>query len=341
VNATVISYTNDYREPLRDFNHRVYSNRLGLKNQTAFKLAITALTPSPIARLNHQVVGQLLLFPATYHYKNARDNFYFGYDYIVDPTMLNTGIGFKMLSDVVKNHPHVGIGLSDVSKRLHLLLKEKLIGSLDKFLWLNGLLPKLFLAIDRFLKFQLLKPSSLTKIDNSYRHNGFEIVHVDQNKGSNIVWNPNLLEFGRAEIFYQMRYERIPNQYHHFEVVSKNGLVGTFTIRSAFWRGINVLILVDYRYKILESAVFAAIINTLKTIVRTNGFQAVLTGSSLAKVDEQLLQSGFLKGGIPAEIVTNIRLNESPEDVSSRNIIFATLADSDADFNLGEGLWND
>jgi hypothetical protein len=106
------------------------------------------------------------------------------------------------------------------------------------------------------------------------------------------------------------------------------------------WRGMRVLIVADYRCNLDNLYVLDMMIYTSKKIMRRNNLDAILFGSSLQIIDTNLAKNGFKKVGAPSEIVTNIPLeSEWEHKAHSRNLIFATPAESDFEFNLGDNLW--
>lgn len=339
---SVVESFPDLKEKFILFNARIYSTRLTTLNQASFKWELQDVGPKSLLALdNEEIVGQIILFPAQCLYLNQKQNCVFAYDYIVDPNYLNTGVGVKLLSKTLKNNIHFGIGVSDMSRKLHLILKEKSIGNIYKYIFTRNLLSYFYAGINTYFKIDLRKLPSKVKFKQTIKINGLFGEKSDSIPPCNQAWNSDLIEFGRSKEFAQTRFYRFKSKYIYYNIFDdKHELQGYFVLRVEIWRGMRVLIISDYRSVKGNNDVANFICESTKMLMKENNLDAILFGSSLKWIDEILLKQKFKKVGIPSEILTNTPLEDNWERKSSeRDLIMATPADSDFEFNLGNELW--
>lgn len=323
------------------FNIRTYSERKTSLEQAEYKWNLQHNGTSHfVATDNDEVVGQIVLFPMACQYNGKKYNGVFAYDYIVAPDYLNTGIGVKLLHKTLKTHIHFGIGLSDISRKLHLALKEKSIGEIHKYVYFKNFFSYLYAAFKTFLKKDLRKMPSHLEWGNKFQSNALS-AEITTTFPDHEIWNNDLIEFDRSQSFSDLRFKSISNSYRIYQITNSSGtLLGYFVLRVEIWRGMRVLIVADYRCNLDNLYVIDMMIYTSKKIMRRNNLDAILFGSSLQIIDTNLAKNGFKKVGAPSEIVTNIPLeSEWEHKAHSRNLIFATPAESDFEFNLGDNLW--
>ena len=343
---STVNYGKAYLARLKDFNVQLYKDRPVPDQQLLFKLDCAGdkqVQPSIISLDEGRVVGQIILLPIDFYWNNEIQKAVFACDYVVQPEYLNTGLGVRLLTKTIKENIHFGMGLSPISKKLHLALKEKMIGSVDKYLYIKSSFAYFHIACMTFLKFSLVKvpakqdwPAEITDI-------GFGALRKDSFNGYDRAFNPGLIEFARDKQFLNWRFNKwFKGKYAFYEIAdSKGEVAGYFVARAENWRGINVLVIADYRYNIKRDDVMDFICLAAKKLMKHNGLMGILMGSSLSVIDQKLSENSFKKVGVPSEIVTNLKLGDpdAEERNSNRNLIFANIADSDFEFNLGVNLW--
>jgi hypothetical protein len=102
------------------------------------------------------------------------------------------------------------------------------------------------------------------------------------------------------------------------------------------WRGMRMLVLVDYRISHEDAESWRAIIKASKSLARTMGCEGVITQSSHRFFDKELKSNMFFKIGRDNYIMTYSK-SAYPEDaIKNRNLVFATSADSDVDLDFGD-----
>lgn len=341
---SVVRCSQNLKDSFINFNQTIYSNRITALQQATYKWEIQKKDNYELHLLaldDQQVVGQIILIPVKCLYKDNTYPAVFAYDYIVHPDYLNTGVGVKLLSKTIKEHIHFGMGVSDISRKLHLVLKEKSVGAVYKFLFVRNPLAYFFAAFHSYFKLNLR--NNITKIYwPDYIDTGiYKIESMQALPTKSKSWNKDIIEFARDEDFYAMRFKDFKSKYHYYHLLnSEKNVNGYFTVRTDIWRGMRVLIVSDYRFTLNDSKVFEAMIFGIKKLAKINKLDAVLFGSSLSKIDTHLMKHQFRKVGIASEILTNFPLDEGWDNkAAKRELIWATPADSDFEFNIGEDLW--
>lgn len=344
MNLSVIESTPEYRETFIEFNKLIYAERETSETQAIFKWELQNAVdkvPHLLALNNDEIIGQIVLYPAKCFYQEKVDNCVFAYDYIVHPDYLNTGVGVKLLSKTIKDHIHFGIGVSDISKKLHQILKEKSIGNIYKFLFIKNPLAYVYAGLHTYLKINLRKLSDKEKFEDSISIDSFNAIKKDCLPKTETGWNKDLIEFERNDDYGYLRFGSFKNKYFHYHIFDSNKtLQGYFVVRREIWRGMRVLIVADYRMVANNNKVVEFICKATKKLTKRNKLDAVLFASSLQRLDEELLKQQFKKVGLPSEVFTNLTLESGWEEKArERNLIMATAADSDFEFNLGNKLW--
>lgn len=322
-----------------EFNTKIYPRRKSANTQANFKLNQKLKDAHLIALDNDEIVGQIILLPTSCFYSSKKFDCVFAYDYIVHPDYLNTGVGVKLLHKTIKEHIHFGIGVSPVSRKLHLVLKEKYIGEVRKYLFTKNILSYFYAALSTYLKFDIRKIPSTIRWLQSFQYNSLSARRTFFISSHNFVLKSDIIEFSRDSEFMKIRFQPFKNNYSFYQIFDGEEIAGYFILRVELWRGMRVLIISDYRFN-GDTEIIDFILNISKKILRNNNLDSVLFGSSLKIIDERLIANSFKKVGLPSEIFTNLPLESGWETkAAERDLIFATPADSDFEFNLGEQLW--
>lgn len=342
MHLSVVKLLQSQEREFIDFNLSLYPKRANALGQIYYKFQLQnkqRIISHLIAIDNDKIVGQIILLPTSCFYYSNKFNCVFACDYIVHPDYLNTGVGVKLLQKTIKQHVHFGIGVSYMSKRLHLVLKEKHVGDVIKYLFTKNIMSFFFATINTYLKFNIRKvPSAICWPQNFY-HNTFSAERTKSLPFHNSVLKADLIEFSRNSEFMKLRFEPFKFKYSYYQLFDNKQVVGYVILRVELWRGMKVLIISDYRFN-GESQIIDFILNIAKKIMRSNNLDSVLFGSSLKIIDDRLIANNFRKVGLPSEIFTNLPLKDDWETKAvERNLIFATPADSDFEFNLGDELW--
>lgn len=343
---SVQKYDGELYDEMIRFNESVYKERAHTKNQVIHKLESVDDNNNSrtlIALDGDKIVGQMFLLKAGFFYKGKLEECYFGCDYIVDESHRNTGIGIKLLNKTIKEQQHIGIGFSEISKKIHLRLKENLIGSIDKYLYVNSLLTYFYIVCKSILKIPLKGEAKSKPGPEKLLVNGYNVIKKDKIDALNTPWNSELLEISRTADYNKWRFGgMLKGKYETYNIYDTNeNLQGYFIIRTEHWRGINILLVVDYRFQVNNTEVLNCICAAAKIIMKKKSLDAVLFGSSLKIIDGVLVKNKFKKVGVPSEIITNIKMDEKdlPTSIDNRTLIFATPADSDFEYNLGSNIW--
>jgi len=90
------------------------------------------------------------------------------------------------------------------------------------------------------------------------------------------------------------------------------------------------LLLVDYKYR---GNILQPILKAVSKIVKKSHNYGIITlSSSFSDVDRALKRNRYIKFGSNGQIVTNVNINLSKQQIKQRKSIFVTVADSNADF---------
>jgi hypothetical protein len=160
-------------------------------------------------------------------------------------------------------------------------------------------------------------------------------------KWTNAWHNPEIIEFSRSLNFLEWRFLSFQKNIrkYQFYLLDNGNTQAYFVVRHAFWNGLNLLLIVDYRTSISETTCFNLIVKSTKKLLKIMGFDGVLITSSLSQYDIILKKHFFIKVGTPQNIITNSNIIFDENNIEKRNFVFATMADSDGDFNFGGGIW--
>lgn len=344
MNLKVVESAVHFRNRFIEFNTRLYANRLTSLQQAIFKWELQNFDYKYVHFLaldDENIVGQIVLLPYKCFYNNQKFDCVFAYDYIVDPAYLNTGVGVKLLAKTLKSHIHFGMGVSNISKKLHLILKEKTIGNVYKYLYTKNLMALVFAGVKTYLKWNVRKLPSMLHWPQSFQSNGLIAKISETAPYQQHAWNNDVIEFGRAKEFVDIRFNKFPSKYVYYQIFDQQEkLRGYFVCRVEIWRGMRVLIVSDYRFVIGDGDVLNCILFVSKKLMQQNKMDAILFGSSIQWIDETVQKNKFKKVGVPSEILTNLSLDTNWEQkAAKRDLIFVTPADSDFEFNLGNELW--
>ncbi len=341
---SVVECDINHRDSFIVFNTQIYKDRLTALEQAHYKWSVIneVFNASHFLALDDEkIVGQIVLLPYKCYYNNQKFDCVFAFDYIVDPAYLNTGVGVKLLAKTLKSHIHFGMGVSNISRKLHIIMKEKSIGKVHKYLYTKNLLALVFAGIKTYLKWNVRKLPSTLHWPKSFQSHGLIVKVSETAPFQQFVWNNEIIEFGRDKDFVDIRFNKFPNKYVYYQIFNQlEKLRGYFVCRVEIWRGMRVLIISDYRFVIQDEDVLNCILLVAKKLMQINRMDAILFGSSLKWIDETVQKNNFKKVGVPSEILTNLTLDTNwKEKADKRDFIFATPADSDFEFNLGNELW--
>jgi len=289
---------------------------------------------------NEKIVGQILVMPTFFSLDDKIYPAFYGMDFFVNIENRNSLTGVILVNKFKDLSNTFGIGLNDTSLAIFKAFNYKIIGFLPKYLRINN--------IFSLLRTQL---SNKGKTNNSYSfpdsicvnastfkrvYNAEEIISKDG------YWNTNLLEFTRSKEFIAWRFFYYPGKYVVYKFLSTGNNECSkptfFVVRPIVWKKLNCLLLVDYRFDVLDTSMFSEILQSTVRLSKKLKMTGIITGCSLPSCEKKLKHNWFFKFGRKLEIVTKFQ-NGSKDNKQQTDTILITFADSDCDFYYGSDKW--
>jgi len=283
-----------------------------------------------------QIIGQHLHNPFEYYYKGKRLTGFYGYDFFVPESYRNKGIGSAIAKQARSDfYPHFGVGVSEVSQRIHLSLGNRVIGNLFTYIWICNWLSPVKLGLNQIFKKKVINNNAklndfnFPEIINPGNHQFRKTDQLEQ--WDYEYWYNEVLEFSRSLDFINWRFLSKNDKYGCYLLEERNSS-SYFVVRKIFAKGLNLLALVDYRMPFEDEPGMKMILQAVKRLAKLGGFDGIFTMSSHRFFDEILKRSSFLKVGKPIVILTNAELDIDPKRIHERKAVLATMAESDLDF---------
>lgn len=311
---------------IEKFNNIIYPNRS--KNWIKYRFydnpySQSSYNHSLIAEdENGNIIGELLQMPTKFFYQKEEYYGFWGMDlFVVDKERTGTaGVDLSLaLSKNTFSYSH-----TDLALKIRLKLKDKLVGHINRYVYYN------YSNILSIL-FGYFKPKNKIKSDFpsnvNYKKYFFKQIEKKDLPNDIHTWLNGGLEFTREKKFIEWRFFN-NNQYAFYELKDCKEYT-YFVLRTLVWKGINAMILVDYRCNFNDTKIINAILKSTKIISKKLNRKIILTGCSLAEF-EQILKLNKYKLVAKEPILAKSNMN------FAKNIpILVTYADSDSDFNYG------
>ena len=285
-----------------------------------------------------KIVGQYLLNPFEWSFRGKKHKGYWGIDYFVLEG--ESGVcGAVLARTAIRNYrPYFTIGPSEISKMICLALGTRTVGSLKKFIWPRNPAIPLLIGISLIVKrrpFLIRQESNDDKFPVRLSCNGVKFRRIEELDGWKEYHWKETIELSRSLQFLRWRFFNKYRKYY-FYLTSNLAKPSYFVVRRCFWRGLIVLVIVDYRTAYRDYDSWQAILHAAKVLARLNRCDGVITGSSHEFFDKGLKRKSFIKVGRESLILTNCEICFSDEVIEKREIIYATMADCDTDLCFGE-----
>ncbi len=277
-----------------------------------------------------EIVGQSLLNAVRWHLNGKGREGCFGADfYVLDK--YRGAVGAAMIMKTIKDAKgYFVIGISDISKKLVERLGIRTIGKLKIFIWLNPLAP--IALIKEFMRKPMNSKSRREYFPREIKANGTEFKLINKIEDWKEYHWSKTVEFSRSREFLNWRFFDSPRKYY-FYISNDPGKPVYFVVRKCRIKGMNILVLVDYRIPYMDADALNSILKASKSLVMKNNCIGILVGSSHRFFDKELKKSFFFYTRKGSRIMTGIK--DVFDGVSEkRNLIYVTLADSDVDLNL-------
>ncbi len=306
------------------FNKEVYPVRKGVEdsiNLRFFKNPYqkNGIQDSYIIGSENEIAGQFLLMGTAFEFNSQKFYGIWGMDYIVKEEHRGSMLGSILAKKAIGSGIHFGVNLSEVSLKIHLAFREKIIGEAFKFLKITNLFatPKIFLKKGFHEAKKLSVPNEI---------NGFQLKINPESIDCNWFSDFETLVFSRSKEFIGWKYFSEKDKYYFYQKGNSY-----FVVRSIFWKGLNCIMLVDCRYDFGNPTIFNEIISTTEKLSKKVGTDAILALSSSENEFDILKKHRFLKPKLGMPIITNFK-----EEVKKINLNFA---DSDLEHFYGNNKW--
>jgi hypothetical protein len=276
---------------------------------------------------DNAIIGQVFLVPMKLRYEGVVRSGVWGMDFLVDGAGRSSQAGLALVLRSMENENLFGIGLSEVSLRLHLALKMIVVGHVGRYFKITG-------WFRFFYQFVLNKRKDINRLifPGLINTEGVRYLKVEdpaEITNENGFYNDDMVEFSRDNEFIKWRFYNSKNKYFIYRSSDSKSF---FAVRPIVWKKMNCLLLVDYKMKTSDIEIFGNILKAVMKLSRELGTASVLTGCSLPDLSQILKQNRFIKFGNDLKIVSNSKIFIKNKELKSVPV-FVTFADSDSDFN--------
>tara|TARA_B100000963_G_C22623229_1_gene671033 strand:- start:151 stop:1170 length:1020 start_codon:yes stop_codon:yes gene_type:complete len=321
------------------FNRRMYRNRDKIEDSISFRILKNPFSKQIFSYISYlednSIIGQIFLMPTQFKFSGEIKNANWGMDYIVDDEYRGSIAGVQLCKKALKENLHFGIGLSEVSLKIHLIFNEKIISKMTKFIKINNFLSLFQIITKRTKHIQYTFPEKI----NAGRTVFQKVKKAEEIISDNGYWNSDeILEFSRNNDFLKWRFFYYKEKYtvYKMQFNNENAKSVYFVIRPIVWKGLNGFLIVDYRNNSTND--FDSILKAVNKLSRLNNSAVTITGSTLESLNKILKKRWYFPFGQKREIVTNFKNIFSDYKINS-NKVLVTFADSDCDFYYGDNKW--
>lgn len=282
-----------------------------------------------------KIIAQMQTMPGSLQTDNQEISVYWGQDYIVVDAYKGKGIGKELTQYFLAKPYYIAVGFSEKSAVIHKKFGCKTIGYLDFYeKWISPFIKVKFL-FQRGLK---IKPKSVSeyqfpqKIGDFYLAQNAEELELHHNQ-----WNNEVVEVTRNHSYLHWRFFFKPNRYFVYYKNNKNTNATYFVCKAYFYKGVNWLRIIDYRFSIEDKDQFKKIVNTAEDIAKHLSLFGVLVPSSMDVTKKELEQKNYQRTAHKFTL-TNYPFPFAEVEVEeSNNRFLITFADSDMDMHTNKG----
>lgn len=284
-----------------------------------------------------EYIAQMLTMPVPLSLNEKEIPAFWGQDYFVLKDYRGYGIGKKLANYYLKNNYYIAVGFSPKSAVIHQKMGARKIGYLDMYRKWAFPLSKIKWLIQRGLK---IRPKKITDYQMPDLILDFErITSADKIRLQKLNWNENVVESIRDKKYFEWRFFFKPNRYFVYQsknITNRNPAY--FVCKPYFYKGVNWLKVVDFRFDNSNLTEFEKIIESTELIVRQLRLYGVLISSSQKISNELLRKKGFER--YKHEIVLTTYPFTHPESSGEHNHFIISFADSDLDMHSNLGKFN-
>lgn len=290
---------------------------------------------------NGKYIAQMMTQPSPISFNEETIPAYWGQDYFVDSNYQGKGIGKKLSSLFLAKNYYISVGFTKTSSIVHKKGGCRCIGYLDYYeKWLSPL-SKIRFLFHRLLQKKAKSPNtySFPKKINDWKR----IDNVADFQIPNKNWNKDTVETLRDRKYLQWRFFYLPNRYFCYQLDndSQDGNQSYFVCKTYFYKGVNWLRIVDYRFNKQRPNDFAKIINTAERLAQDLNLFGILISSSM-KISNDILEQHHYQNTAHKEVLTTYPFAHQPTEDNDEmhNHLFITFADNDSDTHTNQGKFN-
>lgn len=275
-------------------------------------------------------VAQMLTLPVPLSLNEEIIPAFWGQDYFVLEENRGEGIGKELANYYLGRDYYIAVGFSTKSASIHQKMGAKKIGYLDFYQKWASPLSKLKFLIVRGLK---MKAKSVTSYQLPAKINEFKRIKTPSElQLPQLNWNENVIESIRNRDYFDWRffYKLEPYSVYQSEK-STEGNPAYFVVKPHFYKGVNWLKIVDYRFNNSEIEEFYSILKSVDIICRKMKLFGVLIPSTQKISNEILHKNKFER--YKHEVVLTTYPFEHPETDEEHNHFIISFADSDLDMH--------
>lgn len=182
-----------------------------------------------IAKIDGVVVGQIIPIYGNFISGLEQYNCVWGSDYIVDQVERGSTAGVKVLKAMIKNYLHFGVGMSDVSLKMHKVMREKEIAQRFDFLFIAGKKQKV----------------EVQYVDLTYFLENFESKFLGAN-----VKETNVNYFERSASFYSWIFAQAKKE--NIKIAFDQKRDGYVLFYDTKYKGVPIVKIIDYSVNYLN-----------------------------------------------------------------------------------------
>lgn len=282
-------------------------------------------------------VAQMLTMPVPLSLNEKEISAFWGQDYFVLEENRGEGIGKNLANYYLKKDYYIAVGFSEKSAVIHQKMGAKKIGYLDFYRkWASPFMKFKFL-VQRGLK---LKPRSTHSYNFPNDVDEFARIETPSELVlPHLNWNENVIESIRNRAYFDWRFFYKLQPYVVYQ--SQKDFKGNppyFVVKPHFYKGVNWLKIVDYRFDISKVEQFHSILKSVETIRKKMNLFGVLIPSTQEISNSVLNKNKFER--YKHEVVLTTYPFKHPETEEEHNHFIISFADSDMDMHNYLGRFN-
>ena len=316
-------------ENLVSYSHKMYPDRnLCFKDYINFWLSQSADEINNCVVLvdeDNQIHGEVMSSSMKYYYNGEERESVWGFDLIVDEELRKDGWGVDVLMYREGLFPtSFASGVAPLALKIELKQGNTYLGFMQKYLR----------VVNPFWLINALKGIiPLAKYPENVRvgESSFKLLSKEQLPSLDTPYNKTLWEPARQLEFIKWRFFGGLHDYAFYKDVDSNDY---FVIRTIKYKHLTMALLVDFRCDVSQCDSINRIFIAAEQVVKRIHIPFLITGSSLATVDQIVRQRKYVKIGHEGHILGFIDVKNKKEDITSRNFAFVTMADSDCETDL-------